>query len=48
LWGYLATISSVRASILTAAALGPLVFVLTKRYSLGVHRDRDVTPAASE
>lgn len=46
LWGYLATISSVQASILAAAALGPVVFLLTKRYSLGANLDEDLTPAA--
>jgi MFS family permease len=34
-WGYLATVASVQASVLAAAALGVVVFLLTKRYSVG-------------
>jgi MFS family permease len=34
-WGYLASVSSVQASVLAAAALGSLVFLLTKRHSVG-------------
>lgn len=46
LWGYLASVSSVRASIAAAAALGPLVFLLTRRYGVGGNLDEDLTPAA--
>ncbi len=44
LWGYLAAISSVQASIAAAAALGPIVFLLTKRYGVGGNLDEDRTP----
>jgi MFS family permease len=43
-WGCLAALSSVPASILTAATLGPLVFLLTKRHS--VDSNPDLTPVA--
>ena len=48
LWGYLATISSVPASILTAAVLGPMVLLLTKRHGVCGSQDDDLTevPAA--
>lgn len=39
LWGYLASISSVQASILTAAVLGPTVFLLTGRHGAGGDSD---------
>lgn len=35
LWGYVASAGSVRISIITAAALGPLLLLLTRRYSVG-------------
>lgn len=34
-WGYLASISSVQVSILTAAVLGPMVYLLTRRHGSG-------------
>jgi MFS family permease len=37
LWGYLATISSVQASVLTAAVLGPMALLLTRRHRVGEH-----------
>lgn len=38
-WGYLASITSVRASILTAAVLAPVLFVLTMRHGVGAGRN---------
>jgi MFS family permease len=35
LWGYLASVSSVQASILTAAVLGPMVVLLTRHHGAG-------------
>jgi MFS family permease len=32
LWGYLATVTSVPASVITAAVLGPVLYLLTKRW----------------
>ena len=46
LWGYLANISSVQASILIAAVLGPVVLLLTKRLAVGGNLNEDLTPAA--
>lgn len=35
LWGYLATVTSVPVSVITAAVLGPLLYLLTKRWGSG-------------
>jgi MFS family permease len=41
LWGYVATLASVPASIVAAAAFGPLVLLATRRLSLGAAIDED-------
>jgi hypothetical protein len=46
LWGYVAHLSSVPTSIITAAVLGPLMLLLTKRQGAGGIVDEDLTPAA--
>jgi len=45
LWGYVATLASVPASIVAAAAFGPLVLLATRRLSLGAAIDEDLSPA---
>ena len=45
LWGYVATMSTVPASIIAAAAFGPLVLLLTRRLSVGSAADEDLSPA---
>ncbi|MES3021628.1 MAG: MFS transporter [Pseudomonadota bacterium] len=47
LWGALATVASVQAAIVSAAALGPLVFLLSRRRGVGGNFDEDLTPAAA-
>ena len=47
LWGCLASISSVPASILTAALLGPIVLLLTKRHSLDGRLNEDLTEVSA-
>jgi hypothetical protein len=46
LWGYVATLTSVQMSIITAAVLGPLMLLLTKHQGAGGSIDEDFTPAA--
>ena len=45
LWGYVAGHSSVPASIIAAAVLGPLLFLSTRRYTVGGGADEDHSPA---
>jgi len=45
LWGYVATMSTVPASIIAAAAFGPLVLLLTRKLSVGGGADEDLSPA---
>jgi MFS family permease len=45
LWGCVATFSSVQASIITAALLGPMMLLLTKRQGVGGIVDEDLSPA---
>ena len=44
LWGYVANVSSVPASIVTAAVIGPLVLLLTRHHGAGGVVDEDLTP----
>jgi MFS family permease len=45
LWGYVASMSTVPASIVAAAAFGPLVLLLTRKLSVGGGADEDLSPA---
>jgi hypothetical protein len=45
LWGQVASLSSVRASIVTAAIVGPLVLLLTRKLSVDGGEDEDHSPA---
>ncbi|WP_246116322.1 MFS transporter [Denitromonas halophila] len=44
LWGYVANVSSVPTSIITAAVIGPLVLLLTRHHGAGGVVDEDLTP----
>lgn len=44
LWGYVANVSSVPASIIAAAVIGPLVLLLTRHHGAGGVVDEDLTP----
>lgn len=44
LWGYVANVSSVPTSIVTAAVIGPLVLLLTRHHGAGGVLDEDLTP----
>lgn len=46
LWGYVATVSSVPTSVITAAVLGPFILLLTKHLGAGGTVDEDLTPAS--
>lgn len=45
LWGQVASLSSVPASIVAAAVAGPLVLLLTRKLSVGGGADEDFSPA---
>jgi MFS family permease len=45
LWGQVAQWSDVRTSLITAAIGGALIFILTRRFSIGHEGDVDLTPA---
>ena len=45
LWGQVASLSSVRTSLVCAAVLGPLLLVATRRWSVGSGADDDHSPA---
>ena len=46
LWGYVASLTTVSVSIAIAAALGPLLLVLTRHLSVGGGPDADHTPVS--
>ncbi|WP_020657000.1 MFS transporter [Massilia niastensis] len=45
LWGYVATLTDVRTSIIAAALLGPCLLLLTRKRGAGGTVDEDLTPA---
>jgi MFS family permease len=45
LWGYVATLTTVSIGIAAAAVAGPIMLLLTRRWSTGGDADEDMTPA---
>jgi len=45
LWGQVASVTSVRTSLICAALLGPLMLLATRRWSIGGGADDDHSPA---
>ena len=45
LWGQVASLSSVPASLIAAAVIGPLMLLFTRRWSVGGGEDEDHSPA---